>query len=152
MSSRWRESNAGLFCRLSHPSPRVPRKNIGTVSEGQTPALKERSGTLSNLLAHYVRQKLLLTLAKCRDGVSWRRLAGWHNKIPASSVYQTLNRMKRAGLVSKGGLITKGRFYITEKGRNVLKQKLKGGDSHNRESRSCIHQTLGAYRARKNNE
>lgn len=62
-------------------------------------------------------EKLLLSLAKYKRGASWLRLAGWHQKLNYSSVYQTLHRLKGLGLVSE----VNGRFFITKAGSDKIK-------------------------------
>jgi len=66
-----------------------------------------------------ITQKILLTLSRNKGGASWRRLAGWHNKVSASSIYQTLYRLKKAGLVSK---LDRDRFTITDTGIKKLEK------------------------------
>lgn len=66
-----------------------------------------------------ITQRILLTLLKHKSGASWRRLAGWHNKVSAGSIYQNLSRLKRAGLVSR---FDKERFTITDAGIKKLKE------------------------------
>ena len=59
-----------------------------------------------------IRQRLLLSLNKYKYGASWRRLYSWHQRLNYSSIYQTLCKLKRDGLVS----LENKKYFITKDG------------------------------------
>lgn len=70
-----------------------------------------------------ISQKILRTLYKCEDGASWRQLAGWDNKNSPSSIYRTLNKMRRLGLVYKIAMGKNKKYYITKEGLNEIQKE-----------------------------
>jgi len=65
--------------------------------------------------------KILGTLKKCNRSVTFRQLAGWHHRYCFGSVYSTLHRLKRIGLVASVG---NDRFKITDAGIQKLQEQI----------------------------
>lgn len=79
-----------------------------------------------------VAQKILLTMATAKwrtKGISFRQVVSWRKSVNFTTLYQTLNLLVRQGYISKNGYGDCARFFITNAGREKLKESglLKSG-------------------------